>query len=474
MISQFIVQGCIHSLLNLKCYSKKFLFLLLMANVITLFKRVTHFLNYKLWHIRLDKLNKKHSFLLKQLRIFTLAIKGFNEDKCLLKATALTYYTLFSIVPVIALAFAIARGFGLQENLQQQLLNDFSGQKDIMAQTFIYADKMLSNTNGGSALLAGIGVILLLWSVMKLLGSIENSFNEIWEIKKDRTWIRKITDYLSITLIAPIFIILSGALTVGIKTGINTALSSVTVLSPLEYMMLKGLALFLIWVMFTFLYFVLPNTKVNFKAAALGGLVASILFELLEWAYVSSQIGVGSYNKVYGSFAALPLFLVWVQYSWFVVLFGSELAFANQNVDHYELESDINNISDRYKRVIALMIANCVVKNFNEGKPSQTAMQIARKLDLPIRLARVIINEFTEIGIFNEVKMGNDKEIGYQPGISDSKLTVKYIIDKLDEKGINSLPIENSAELENINRLMQDMDEVLNTSKGKILVKDLV
>ena len=443
-----------------------------MANVITLVKRATHFLTYKLWHIRLNKLNKKQNFLLKQLRIFSLAVKGFNEDKCLLKATALTYYTLFSIVPIIALAFAIAKGFGYQEDLQQQLLANFSGQKDVMTQAFIYADKMLNNTKGG--LIAGVGIILLLYSVMKLLDSIENSFNEIWEIKKDRTWIRKITDYLSIMLIAPIFIILSGALTVSVKTGMDTAFSHMSVLTPMTFIMLKSFAFILIWGMFTFLYLVLPNTKVNFKAGAMGGFIAAILFELLEWAYISSQIGVGSYNKIYGSFAALPLFLIWVQYSWFVVLFGAELAFANQNVDHYELESDINNISDRYKRVIALMIANCVVKNFNEGLPAQTAMQIAHKLDLPIRLARVIINEFIETNIFNEVRMSTDKEIGYQPGISDSKLTVKFIIDKLDQKGVNSLPIENGADLEKINRLMHDMDDVLNTSKGNILVKDLV
>lgn len=443
-----------------------------MANVITLFKRVTHFLNYKLWHVRLDKLNKKHSFLYKQLRIFTLAIKGFNEDNCLLKSTALTYYTLFSIVPVIALAFAIAKGFGYQETLQQQILNDFSGQKDVLTQVFVYADKMLDSTKGG--VIAGVGIVLLLWTVIKLLSSIENSFNEIWEIKKDRTWIRKITDYLSIMLTAPIFIILSGAITVGIKTRMDNVFSSVSVLSPLEFVMLKILAFALIWGMFVFLYMVLPNTKVNFRAAAMGGLIATIFFELLEWAYVSSQIGVASYNKIYGSFAALPLFLIWVQYSWFVVLFGAELAFANQNVDHYELENDITHISDRYKRVIALMIANCVVKNFNEGLPALTAMQISKKLDLPVRLTRLIIFEFTETGVFNEVKMPVDKEIGYQPGITDSKLTVKFIIDKLDEKGVNYLPIENGIELKNINRIMNDMNDALNTSKGNILVKDLV
>ena len=226
--------------------------------------------------------------------------------------------------------------------------------------------------------------------------------------------------------------------------------------------------------MFIFLYMALPNTKVTFRGAAMGSFVAAILFELLEWAYVSSQIGVGSYNKIYGSFAALPLFLIWIQYTWFVVLFGAELTFAHQNVDNYELETDINNISDRYKRVIALIIANHVVKNFNEGLKPLTSIEIANKLDLPLRLARIIINEFIEVGIFNEVKTENEKETAYQPGISDSKLTVKFIIDKIDEKGVNQLPIENSKELEIVNRLMKDLDDVLNTTKGNVLVKDLV
>ncbi|MDF2447876.1 MAG: ribonuclease BN/unknown domain fusion protein [Bacteroidota bacterium] len=442
-----------------------------MAKAVSTIKNISHFLNTKLWRLRLDKLSKKQSFFVKQLRVFMLAIKGFNEDNCLLKASALTYYTLFSIVPVIALAFAIAKGFGYQEDLKKQILERFGDQQDVLMQAFEYADKMLANTHGG--LIAGIGVVVLLWSVMKLLSSIENSFNDIWEIKRDRTWVRKVTDYLSIMLIAPIFLVLSGTITVGLKTSVEAVTSSYVYLDPVSGLFLKLLAFTLIWGIFVFIYIALPNTKVKFVSAAKGALVAAVLFELLQWAYVASQVGVAQYNAIYGSFAALPLFLIWVQYSWYVMLFGSELSYANQNVDNYELENDISNISDRYKRVIALLIANLVVKNFNDGKPAPTDTYIAKKLDLPIRLARTIILEFVETGIFNEVKTKTDKETGYQPGISDSKLTVKYIIDKIDEKGINELPIENSKELAIVNRLMKDMDDVLNTSKGNTLVKDL-
>ncbi|MBS1637413.1 MAG: YihY/virulence factor BrkB family protein [Bacteroidetes bacterium] len=442
-----------------------------MTNIVSIVKRANEFLNHKLWRVRLDKLDKKQGFLLKQLRIFMLAIKGFNDDKCMSKATALTYYTLFSIVPVIAIAFAIAKGFGFQETLQSQLEQGFEDKKEILDSVFVYANSMLEKAKGG--VIAGFGVVLLLWSVMKLLSSIEASLNDIWQIKKNRTWIRKITDYLSILLIAPIFVFISSGLTVVLKTEVGVVGSHFAYFSTAGIFLLKLFSFALLWVLFTFLYMALPNTRVNFKAAALGGIVGALLFVGLEWVYITFQVGVARYSAIYGGLAALPLFLGWVQYSWFIVLFGAELAFANQNVDHYELENEIMNISDRYKRVIALMIANLVTKNFIEGGQPMTAMEIAEKLDLPVRLARNIIFEFTETGIFAEIKTHNDKVTAYQPGISESKLTVKYIIDKLDERGVNELPIHNSEELNIINRLMRDMDDVLNTTKGNTLVSEI-
>lgn len=439
-----------------------------MANVVTVIKKGWSFLTEKLWIIRLDKLNKRQGFLIKQLRVFSLSIKGFNEDKCLIKATALTFYTLFSIVPIAALIFAIGKGFGYNETLKEQILRDNQEYSTILNNVFAYADTMLQNTS--SSLIGGIGIVLLLWSIISLLMNIENSFNDIWEIQSGRTWYRKITDYLTITLIAPIFLILSGSITVLISTKVSETMyiSGATsyILKALSFLMLCGI--------FTFIYVVLPNTKVNFKSAFAAALLSAFLFELLQWAYITFQIGASQYNKIYGSFAALPLFLIWVQYSWYIVLFGAELAFANQNVDHYELENEIKNISVRYKRVIALMISNIVVKNFNLGGRPLTSVEIAGQLDLPLRLARAVINELVETKVFSEVNTGNEKEIAYQPAISDSKLTIKFIMDRLDEKGVNSLPIADSKELETINRLMLELDHVLDNEKGNLPVKDIV
>jgi membrane protein len=445
-----------------------------MSKLFSSIKKAMHFITHKMWEIRLNKLDKKQGFLIKQLRILTLAVKGFNEKKCLVKASALTYYMLFAIVPLLALLFAVAKGFNLQQKLEAYLLHDFSQYKDILAQAFQYADKMLQTTQGG--LIAVVGIFLLIYTVLSLLSSIENFFNEIWEIKKGRTLIRRITDYLAISIFAPILLFISSGLTIFLSSE-ATSIESLTWLSHLGFVfkvLLKIVSLALLSGMFTFLYTALPNTRVKFKSALSAGIVAAVAFDILQWAYIAFQIGAVKYNAVYGSFAALPLFLIWLQYSWFIVLFGAELSFANQNVDHYELETEIQNISIRYRRVISLLLANLVVKNFAEGKPPLTSTQIAERLDMPVRLARLIIFDFTETKIFSEVKTRNDKEVAYQPAISDSKLNVKYILDKLDNKGVNVMPIHSATELENIHKVMNEFDQVLIENKGNVLVKDII
>lgn len=445
-----------------------------MSRIIRLVVNFTHFLNHKLWNIRLNKVDSKQGLLIKQARILSLAVKGFNEDRCIIKASALTYYTLFSIVPVVALIFAIAKGFNFEKKLQEQLLNDFNEHSAVLNQVFMYADSMLQTTKGG--IIAGFGIVLLLWSVMKLLGNIEDSFNEIWEIKKSRSFVRKITDYLSIMLIAPVFLILSGSATVIIKTQIGNAMSNYEWLQhagPIFAFGVKSVSWLLICGLFTFLYMVLPNTKVNFKSALMAGLVAALLFEVTEWAYITFQIGVAQYNAIYGSFAALPLFLLWLQTSWYIVLFGAEISFANQNVDHYELENEIQNISPRYKKILSLLVANLIVKRFAEGKEPLRAAEIAEKLDLPIRMARSILHDFTETNILSEVKTDDEKLLAYQPAISDNELTVKYVLDAIDKKGVNEIPIQQQNELDSINEIMNRFDNLLTSSSENVLIRDI-
>ncbi|MDD5255900.1 MAG: YihY/virulence factor BrkB family protein, partial [Candidatus Omnitrophica bacterium] len=292
-------------------------------------KKIVNFLNKDIWRIRLKDVPQKRSFFIRTLRIILLSLRRFNEDKCSLSASALTFYSLLSIVPVLAMIFGIAKGFGLDAMLEKQLLEKIPAQDEIITNIMNFSHSLLENTKGG--LIAGVGVALLFWTVIKVLGDVERSFNDIWGIKNMRSLMRRFADYLSVMLICPVLLILASSATVFINTQAKMLTQKISVLgafAPTVYFLLDLLPYTVMWAVFTFLYIFIPNTKVNFKSGILAGIVAGTIYQVMQWVYVHFQIGVANYNAIYGSFAALPLFLVWLQLSWRVVLLGAEISFA--------------------------------------------------------------------------------------------------------------------------------------------------
>lgn len=234
--------------------------------------KLFQFFTRDIWRIKSRKLSKRRSLLLRQLRIFVLAGRGFDEDKCSLRASALTYYTLMSIVPIVAMAFGIAKGFGFESVLEKVIYENMAGQEEVAGRIVTFAQSFLENTKGG--LIAGIGVGLLFWTVISVLGNIEKSFNEIWGIKKLRSFGRKFSDYLSVMLICPILLIMSSSMTVLITSQVGVIMERIAILgglAPVVNFALKFLPYVFLWLLFTFIYIFMPNTKVQFKSAFLGG-----------------------------------------------------------------------------------------------------------------------------------------------------------------------------------------------------------
>jgi len=249
--------------------------------------KLINFFRIDIWRIRLDDLPFKKSVFIKPLRILILTIRGFAQDKCLLRASALTFYTVFSIPSVVALFFGIAKGFGLEKQLEQWLVENFPGQEDILTTVISFSNSLLEHTKGD--LIAGIGVIVLFWSVLKVLGHIENALNNIWEIKESRSWGRKISDYLSVMLIAPVLILMSGSITVFVTTQITEITKKVALLgmlSPLLFFSFNLIPFVLIWVLFTVIYVLMPNTKVNLKAGILAGIIAGTIYQIFQGVYI--------------------------------------------------------------------------------------------------------------------------------------------------------------------------------------------
>ncbi|MBE9531782.1 MAG: YihY/virulence factor BrkB family protein, partial [Proteobacteria bacterium] len=300
----------------------------------SLTQRIIEYFLIGIWSIRLQDLSKKKSFFLNQLRVFVLTLRKFDSDNCSLRASALTFYTLLSIVPVVAMAFGVAKGFGYEDVLRDQLLARFAGQEEVFTIIIGFAHTLLENTRGG--MVAGIGMAVLLWTVIKVLYHIEYSFNEIWQIKRPRSLKRRLSNYISFMVIGPALLIASGSVTVFINSHILLVTERIALLSfmgPFTFLLLKLVPYILIWAILTFAYVVMPNVKVSFKSALIAAIIAGTCYQFAQWGYIHFQVGIARYNAIYGSFAALPLFLIWLEISWIIVLFGAEISYSHQNVD---------------------------------------------------------------------------------------------------------------------------------------------
>jgi len=437
-------------------------------------KRLKLFFLKDIWLQPVKAYSPTRKFIIKQIRIFTLAFKGFREDKVRLRASALTYYALLSIVPIVAMAFGIAKGFGFDSWLQKKLYTSFSGQEEVLQWIMTFVSRYLSRINGG--LIAGVGVALLIWSIIGLLGNIESSFNDIWQIKKARVISRKLSDYLSLIVIAPILLFVSSGVTVFLSEQIKNSSQMfplVGYIGPLLSLLVAIIPYILIWLVFTLVYIIMPNTKVQFNSALIAGIIAGTIFQLLQWGYIHFQSLLTSYGAVYGSFAALPLFLIWMQNSWLIVLFGAEVAFANQNVEHYAAESVSLHISYHLKRTVSLLIMREIVLRFKDGLTAMTAEELALKLGFPVRLVRDIIYELLETGLVSETLTANVKENAYQPAQDIQRLTIGYIIELLDRRGNSNLSAENSSDLSNMVKVVDGFMEEIRLSKNNKLVQEL-
>ena len=432
------------------------------------------FLKTGIWRVRRVDVSHVTWILIKILRIILLTFRGFVENKCQLRASSLTFYSLLSIVPVMAMAFGVAKGFGFQRTLEREIGKVLSAHSEIAGQIMNFANSLLDNTKGG--LVAGIGFAFLVWAVLKVLSTIEQSFNEIWGVQEPRSWVRKVSDYLSLMFLLPVLFLLSSAATVVVASQIQAVAGKVGLLGylgPLTQVLIRLLPLLVIWLMFTLLYIFMPNTHVRIRPALIAGIAAGTGFQLFQYFYVTFQIGMARYNAIYGSFAALPLFLIWLQASWMIVLSGAELSFATQNVDTYEFEPDANLASPAFRKLLALRIVNLVVEQFSIGQKPLDEDAIAHELGIPIRLLRYLLHDLSEAGVITSVRLAREKVFAYQPAFDPEAMTIATVLDSLENTGTDNLPVLRSPELDQIRRSMEIFSEENRASEANRLLKEI-
>ncbi|MFO7911450.1 MAG: YhjD/YihY/BrkB family envelope integrity protein [Desulfotignum sp.] len=404
--------------------------------------------------------------------IFRISGKEFVRDRCSLQASALTLYTLLSIVPVMAMAFGIAKGFGFQKYLETRILSLFAGQEQVIQNVLTFSMNLLERTKGG--LMAVLGIIFLMYALIKLMGHMEDTFNRIWRVQGNRYIIRKITDYITIFMAAGLLVIFSGSATIFITGYLEKFIAALDFSAGLSWLISFGLNIFpfvSVWAVFSFFYMFVPNKNVNVRAALAGGIIAGTIFQLAQIAYVQFQLGVSTYNAIYGSFAAIPLFLLWLKTSWTIMLFGAEISFVWENFDILQTDDPAyDHISIRIKKMIILRTAVFCVKKFAQGRVPVTSAGVAAHLNLSVNLVTVFMEKLVRCGILFAVSAPVP---GYTLARDIECLTVMDVVTAFEHLGEDDLYMGETLEMAALEQSLEKFAEAARHSSGERFLKDI-
>lgn len=422
-------------------------------------KEVKSFFGRELWELDLEGLSRVRRQLYYHLRLFHLAFQGFFSNRCLLLASALTYTSLLSLVPLLALMFSILKGLGVQNRLEPILLEKLSGgSQEVVSQIIRYIDRTNVKTLGA------LGLAGLIVTAISLIGNIELALNRIWGVQKTRSLGRKFSDYLSVVLTCPILMVAALGLTSSVQS--VTLVRSILQLPGVSYLLLVLAVLspyLLMWIVLTFLYSYLPNTAVPLRSALFGGVIAGTLWQLTQWAYVHFQIGAAKYNAVYGAFAQLPIFLVWLYLSWTIILIGAAISFAHQNIRTFKKELSGEPVRYAFKEELGLKLLLLIGRSFYAGKEPWTAEGLAQKLGTPLPLVNELLYQCSQSGILMPASRGSGEV--YLFAKAPEKLRLDDLIETMKNFGGNQLKTHkidgDEALREILDRVRQSRQSVL-------------
>lgn len=432
-----------------------------------LLKRIIQYITHDIWVKKEHEYkSRKMRWAVRQIKVVIFTAQGFGQHEILVRSAALTFYTLMSLVPIAAMVFGIAKGFGLETRLNEYLYGKFPQYSVLIDQIIDFANALLQRTKGG--LIASVGLVVLFWSVLKVFGNIENAFNNIWEVHRSRSFARKFSDYTTVVVVTPILGVISSGLGVQLQSQLQHFTSSTVV-----QILLGFVSVVMIWLMFAFVYLVMPNTKVKLRNAAIAGVIAGTAFQIFQLAYIYIQSRLTSYNAIYGSFAAVPLFLIWMQSSWQIVLFGAELSFAYQNIQKFEYEKQAREMSYEYHKKALVVVMYQIVNHFINKSGAVSSETIAGALNLPLRVVRDAIYDLEKVGLIASIVSKEEKVNLYVPARDVHTLRVYDVVHQVEAAGKASFDTQQSSEFQWADSVLNRLERVVAESDDNVLLKDL-
>lgn len=396
-------------------------------------QRLREFIQYDLWrqpHMEIHAPKKR--LLYRFLQTITLVARGFKDQVLVVRANSLSFALLFAFIPMMALIYAIAKGFGFEEILKHTISSSFLAEANVAPVLIEWIERYLETARDG--LFLGIGLIVLIWAVYAFFNMLENSFNSIWNVKQSRSFGRRLTNYVMTLLLVPVLVVVTSGISIFMNS--TEVLSSVLqAIEPIRKFMLRFIPFVATSAVFTWIFIAIPNTKVKFSSAIIPGVVMGLFYQVVQALSMFLVVLFARMSIVYGAFSAIPLILIWLNITCWLLLIGAELAFAIQNNDLFAYERDIETMSRRYKDYVMLYLLSVIVRRFEQGTTPQTAKQMAEDNQLPIRLVQQLLSRLDETNIVRRVYVEQEEEETFVPAMDTRMITVGMVVGRISAQG---------------------------------------
>ena len=435
-------------------------------------KKLSNFFTRKVWEMDIAAFGTYKTFLIKSLRLFYVALREFTEGQLTLRAMSLVYTTLLSIVPLIAISFSVLKAFGVHNQVVEPFLLKFLAPLGPKGEEITFnIIGFVENIKVG--VLGSFGLALLFYTVISGIQKIEKAFNYIWRIEKSRSFARRFSDYISIVLVGPVLMFLAIALTASLTN--NTIIKKLISIEPFGtffYFVAEISPYIFVSAAFTFLYIFLPNTKVKFGSALVGGIFAGVLWETTGWAFASFIVSSTKYAAIYSGFAILVMFMIWLYLSWLILLVGAQISYYHQYPQFLTIKKEFFQVSNRLREKLAFLIMFHISYNYYHNKQPWTVNSIVGHLRLPVEPVQNVLSLLERSNLIVET---HDEPPAYLPARDIETITLKELLNsvRMAEKGAYLME-HGMHSVQEVEEVLKRFDDALDDTLGDETIKNLV
>lgn len=425
-----------------------------------------------LWEVDLDSMPWIQAEVIKYLRIFQAVLKDLAEGLPTLRAMSLVYTTLLSLVPLLAVSFSVLKGFGMHNAIEPMLLPLLAPLGTDSAKISQLIISFVDNIKVG--VLGSMGIALLFYTVVSLIQKIERAFNHTWRIKNYRGFAQRISDYLSIVLVGPVLVLSALGITAAISNShIAVMLANIEPFGTLIYIAGRLLPYIMVISAFTFIYILIPNTKVEIRSALAGGIFAGILWQAAGWLFTSFVAGSSNYTAVYSGFAILIIFMIWLYLSWLILLIGASISFYHQHPERITARQQVLGLSARLREKIALLSMFRIGKGFHTDDKLWTLTALSMNLDISSEALSMVLNALQSNHLL--IQSFDNNKVTYIPSRSLEHITIKDILQAArSAEETTYLTPDNLNQEPEINTLISNLDKSIDNTLKDMTLRDLV